>query len=414
MKKILSVTSIALVLVFCFTSFSACATVVYADEISKDYTRNTSEQGVVDQQFITAMTEFSANLFGAIVNENKRNLAFSPLSAIYCLAMIANGTANDTLAELESLFGIDGESLNKSLHALMQSLYSGSNCKFDLANSLWIKKAGEETQINVKPAFLQTNANWLNAQVFYAPFDNTTLNDINKWCSKNTDGLIKKVLDSISQDAVMYLVNALLFDAKWQKRYENDDIVSNYDFNNRDGSTSKVEMMCSQESKYVNGDDFSGFAKDYYGGKYSFWGILPNEGIDIFDFATNLNGQNLRDMAQVVTTTVKVRLPEFTCESEFLLNDVLKQAGVNKMFSTVADFSRLTDDEVLCNFIKQKTFIDVSRNGTKAAAITIGGLDTASAPLPQNFQVYLDRPFVYAIVDNASGLPLFLGIVESL
>ena len=90
--------------------------------------------------------------------------------------------------------------------------------------------------------------------------------------------------------------------------------------------------------------------------------------------------------------------------------------GMTDMFDENANFSKLgysEDGNLYCSEVCQKVFIQVDRNGTKAAAITWGTLATNAAPM-DSLCVTLDRPFVYAIVDNATGLPIFIGAVTTL
>lgn len=397
-------------------SASSCAMRISAAELSAGYERRATEEGEVSDQFKAAMAGFSMELFKGITEKDGENDVVSPLSAVICLAMIANGAAGETKAQMEKAFGMDIDTLNESLYAYTNSLYTSKDCKVNLADSIWFRDDG---QLKVNEDFLQANADWYDAQVYAAPFDDSTLKDINNWCKKHTDGLIDKIIDSIDRDSVMYLINALLFDAKWQNKYEKSDVIED-DFTNYNGSVSKVQYLTSTEREYFSAIGATGFSKNYDGGKYSFMGILPDAGTDIYDFVNSLDGKawtELRGSSQF--TTVDVKFPEFTYNTEMELNEVLKAMGMNDMFdSTKADFSALaqcTGGNIYCSLVRQKVVVDVSRNGTKAAAITLGEMKAESAmPSTEVKTVILDRPFVYAIVDNASGLPLFVGIVQGL
>lgn len=226
--------------------------------------------------------------------------------------------------------------------------------------------------------------------------------------------MIDSILSEIPDDVIMYLINALVFDAKWEEKYEEDDI-RDVTFTNYDKTETAVDMLFSEESVYLYGDGVKGFAKNYSGGAYSFVALLPDEDTDIYDYTASLTGKawlslwNSRE-----TATVKVRIPEFTYTSHMKLNDVLFTMGMTDMFDPdLADFSKLGYSEagnIFCSAVEQKVFIEVDRNGTKAAAITWGLM---SDKLVDNI-VYLNRPFVYAIVDNSTGLPLFFGVVTNL
>ena len=83
---------------------------------------------------------------------------------------------------------------------------------------IWFRD--EENRLHVNESFLQANADWYDAQIYAAPFDQSTLKDINTWCKQHTDGMIEKMIDKIDANTVMYLINALTFDAKWATKYE--------------------------------------------------------------------------------------------------------------------------------------------------------------------------------------------------
>lgn len=388
---------------------------IVSAEISKAYTRKTNAQYEVTQTFLQKTADFSFTTLQNCVDKQANNYLISPLSAALCLALINNGAAGNTRAQIENALGMPTEQLNQAMYAYTSSLYTGKDCKVSIANSIWLK----ENALNVKPEFLQTNADWYGAQAYASPFDATTLQDINHWCYNHTDGKIDKILDGIDPLDVMFLINTVDFDAKWATKYERKDIEKGV-FRNYDNSTSDVDMLYSTQYGYLIDDTCVGFAKAYQDYKYSFVGLLPNEDVDIYDFVNSLNGEKWSSLWESTKENperkVHIRMPEFTYETEMPLNSALNALGIEDMFSpTLADFSGIDDTQQLyCSYVKQKAFIQVDRNGTKAAAVTIGGFKIMSAAPLEPLYITLDRPFVYAIVDNAYHLPIFLGIVTHL
>lgn len=217
----------------------------------------------------------------------------------------------------------------------------------------------------------------------------------------------------------MFLINALSFDAKWEKKYEKEDINARI-FTDYDGSEATVDMLYSYEYAFYSGEGFTGFAKSYKGNKYSFVGLLPNQGEDIYELVSALDGDKwLNIMGSKKNEQVRVGIPEFTYDSNMDLTDTIKSLGVTDLFDpNLADLSKAGkihgDGNLYCSYIKQKTFIQVDRKGTKAAAITWGDAKTNSLSPEEPHVVILDRPFVYAIVDNATSIPLFIGVVSNL
>ncbi|MBQ2118944.1 MAG: serpin family protein [Clostridia bacterium] len=394
-------------------SLSSCAVRISAQELSAGYTRTASAAGEINDAFREAYLAFSASLFRQTYG--KEAAVLSPLSALYCLGMIANGTENETKRQVEETLGTDLDTLNKALYAYRTSMFTSSECEVRIADSIWIDS---ESGLTVKPSFLQTNADWYDAQVYSAPFDGGTVENINNWGKLHTDGMIEKILDEIPADTFMYLINSLLFDAKWENKYEKSDIRSAH-FTNADGTKADVEMMYSEEGVYLAWDGAIGFRRPYAGGKYAFVGVLPKEGTKIETFLSELDGAFLSSLlASEEKTSVRVGIPEFSAETkETDLKAPLIAMGIRDLFDEDrADFSAMVEDhglDVYCDYIKQKVKLDVDRNGTKAAAITWGAMRKESASMEEK-SVILDRPFLYMILDSEAGIPLFLGAVTEI
>ncbi len=419
MKKILTLLLAVLMLAAIPAQMTSCALNVKAEDLSADYTRKATEAGKVTDEFKTAMANFSLALTNTTVSlekEGKANHLVSPLSALICLSMLANGAKGETLAQMEAVLGMPIDELNKALYAYTSSLYTGKDCKVSVADSIWYR---DGDSFSVREGFLQTCADWYQAQQYAAPFDETTRKDINKWVDHYTDGMIDSILeDPIPAEAVMYVVNALVFDAKWEEEYEKKDVLTDT-FTSLSGTESPVTMLRSEESRYLTVEGGFGVAKTYKGSAYCFVGLLPEEGTDIYDFAASLDGADWTAMWQEQTrTTVYARIPEFTYAGDMDLTASLQEMGMTHLFSgDAADLSGLGTSamgNLYCDGVYQKTFIQVDRNGTKAAAVTWAVNKAESAAPMEPKYVYLDRPFVYAIVDTGTGLPLFVGVVTEL
>jgi len=393
-------------------NFAGCSVSISANELSSDYDKENIEVIEISEDFKESIADFSMSLFKGLVTKDDENDLVSPLSAILCLALIANGADSNTKIQFENVFNMDIDTLDRMLFSYISMLYSADDCKVKIANSIWLKN---DENLKIKEDFLQTNANYFDAQVYSADFDKTTVKDINSWCDKHTDGMIDKIIEDIDDDTIMYLINALMFDAKWAKKYEKDDVID-YEFHNYDNTTSQVSMLSSNEYDYISFENVTGFLKNYAGNKYSILCLLPDENIDIYDYIDSLNGNNwYKIWNSRINENVSIKMPEFTYSTKMNLNDVLISLGLTDMFNENADFSKMGkygDNKIYCSEVSQKTFIQVDRNGTKAAAITWGMMKSEACP--NEYYVILDRPFIYSIVDNNTGLPLFIGVVSNL
>ena len=217
-----------------------------------------------------AAADFSIKLLNAALEKNPgQNALFSPLSALCALAMTANGAAGDTRAQFEALLGLPVEELCQYLSAYCAALPSGEKYQFHGANSLWLREGG----VQVKREFLEANAGLFGAAVFEKPFDSGTLEEINGWVEEQTKGMIPTILQEIKPEEVLYLINALAFEAEWADIYEDAQVRERL-FTQEDGAEVPVDMMESTENLYLEDEKATGFLKYYAGEQYAF-GALP-------------------------------------------------------------------------------------------------------------------------------------------
>ena len=223
--------------------------------------------------------------------------------------------------------------------------------------------------------------------------------------------MIDKILDNIPDEAIMYLINAVSFDAEWENVYKENDIADGK-FTNSEDKLMNVTMMHSTESIYLESDGCKGFIKQYKGGKYSFAALLPDN--DIAPFISSLSGEKLCGiLSSTESCSVETKLPKFSYEYSDTLNNALSQLGMPTAFDeNNADFSGIgksTVGNISIGKVIHKTKIEVNEKGTKAgAAALVEMVDNACAINEK--QIILDHPFMYMILDNETMLPLFAGI----
>lgn len=358
-----------------------------------------------DDAFKSAYDNFSVELLKKCF-DGKSNTLISPLSVSSALAMTANGANGQTKDEMEKVLGsgMPLDELNKYLSSFSGSLTSGENFKLKNANSIWFIK---DNNFNVNNEFLQTNADFYHAEIYKRAYNDEIVNDINNWVSEHTDGMIDKLLDNGDALSNIALINATAFNAVWETYYF-DNFVEDGTFTDANGNEQSVTMLISEESKYINGDNCTGFIKKYKGGKYGFAAILPDSNVSISDFVGSLNGDKLFKMLQnAESTNVVAKMPTFEYEYSAELSEALKALGMPTAFSDSADFSGISGDKLLISDVLHKTKISVTEEGTRAVAAT--GVVMSAAP-DGDKQVILNRPFMYMILDNETMLPLFAGI----
>ncbi|HIZ18307.1 MAG TPA: serpin family protein [Candidatus Olsenella stercoravium] len=336
----------------------------------------------------------------------------SPLSALGALAMAENGADGETLAQMERATGMGADELIGLLRAYG---VPAEDDPISIANSVWLR---DSNGLAVEDDFLAACGDRLGAQVFSAPFDDSTVADVNAWVSERTHEMIPQMLDQISGDAQVLLVNALAFEGGWEEPFDSE-LTSPDTFICEDGSEQDVTMMHSTEGGYLEGELATGFVKPYEGYDYAFVGLLPDEGVSVDELLASLDGSALEELlTPVAGAGAEIGLPQFTASHEAELGDALRALGVTDAFDpTLADFSRMggTDDgSLFVSSVLQKTFVDVNERGTRAAATTVVTVgETAAGPGDpiEYHEVVLDRPFVYLIMDLRTDTPVFAGTV---
>lgn len=359
-----------------------------------------------------AVTDFGVRLLQhSMKKEKNKNILVSPLSVICALAMTANGARGETRSQMEEVFGASLNELNPFLGSYILTPPLGE-VKLHLANAIWVRDGMDFT---VSQEFLKTNKQYFDFEVNKAPFNEATLKNINCWVCKQTEGMIQEILDSIGREAVMYLVNALAFQAEWQNAYEQESVRKGKFFQ-EDKTVQEVEFMYRKEHDYLLDDNAEGFVKYYKDSSYAFAALLPQKGLNVSEYAASLTGKRIQKiLSNAEDIEVKTALPKFKIEYGIDLYRILQEMGIKDAFSSQrADFSgmgTLSDENIYLDQVIHKTFMSVDENGTKAGAATLVGMRCFCAmPEKEPKKVYLDRPFVYMIIDRKNNMPIFIGI----
>ncbi|MBR4026387.1 MAG: serpin family protein [Lachnospiraceae bacterium] len=276
--------------------------------------------------------------------EEKENTLLSPISILSALSMTANGARGETLEQMQMFFGMTKEQLTAYLSEYQKQLSQAEHGQLHMANSLWISNKGD---LKVNQEFLQANTNDYKADIYEVPLDNTTVNDINLWVKDKTKGMITQLLDEIPIDTVMYLINALAFEAEWEEKY-NEYSVNEAVFQKEDGTTQPVSLMYSRENAYLADDEATGFIKYYKDRNYAFVALLPNEDVSVEEYVTSLTGTRLKTMLEQPTKVpVNVAIPKFESTFEVEMKDILKTFNVE---SIPQDFVSIIQKEYNNNF----------------------------------------------------------------
>ena len=347
--------------------------------------------------------------------DESENTLVSPVSLATALSLLSNGTSDSTRKELRNALagGLDVEYINSGNHYLSGRLtaLNTEESKFTTANALWLNDT-----FDVKSAFLQTAVNYYDTDVQRTLFsEGDIVKKVNNWISDNTDGEITDMVDSVDVTSPMILVNAVLLDDEWATPYP-DESVSDGKFHGAKGDET-VPFMTSTE-QYMSTSYAQGMSKGFKNLPLRFAALLPAEDMKIEEFVQGLTGAKWQALLDSLESPsfCNATLPEFELYTKNDLKSPLEAMGVKKIFDAEkADFSALSNTgKVSVSDVIQDAFVKIGPKNVKAGAATVIGTDGAS-PVESDFpKLVFDRPFVFVIYDNESGIPVFTGVVNDI
>ncbi len=373
------------------------------------------KKAMSDEELKKAYSQF---VFGVMKNcaglAKNKNMMISADSILFALEMAACGADGETLAQMTQTM-VPGADNYEALRFAVERMNRLKNDSLKIANSVWINESKTARVYQDYLEYIEKNFDAGSKTVAFGP---EGVSAINKWVAEKTNGRITDLLDELSPDDLMVLVNAVSFDGKWKNGYSDDDVWTQV-FTGGDGQKREVMFIHGKESVYLQNEKATGFLKDYDDGKYAFLTILPNDtAMDINEFIANMTPEEYWTFweSQSGDFEVNTAMPEFKSEYDVQLAKILYDMGMEDAFDErKADFSNMATSQPCISKVIHKTFIDVNRNGTSASAATaVVMTDECVREEPDNVKkVICDRPFAYAVVDKETGLPVFLGTVEN-
>ena len=367
----------------------------------------------------TMIGDLGAGLMQYAAAQEAENPVLSPLSAYLCLAMLMPGANENTKAEFEKILGADWDYVSALAADIAAQLEkTGGSTKLDLANSIWT----DDDKAVMEEEWLKTVKAYFGPDIYSADLpSDEALKAINKWVNDKTNGMIPKLHDdNYDKDTIMVLLNALYMKADWAHKFEGQDTYDR-EFAKADGSTVTVPFMNMFEAyeSYIKTDGAEGIMLPYDDGRLAFIALKPDDG-DARKYAAGFTGAKLKEAlaAAKADTFVTVNMPKFDTEYSVYLTDALKAMGMTDAFDPdLADLTgagRGVDGPLYISYVFQKVKVDVNEEGTEAAAVTeIATAEGCALPADEPIVLTFDKPFVYAVADTVTGVPLFMGVMEA-
>lgn len=388
--------------------------------------------------FVNDNNKFTMN-FLKTVNEADRSgksFIYSPLSITYVLGMVNDAATGLTEKELEETLGFHQggiQAVNDYCKKLIDGLPKvDDKVTLNIANAIFLNK-----DFTLKPQFEQDMQTYYDAKAEALDFSaSNTLDHINGWCKEKTNGMIPSILDDIDPLMVSYLLNAIYFKADWTSKFDLKN-TKNETFTPENGNISTDIPMMHQNVliQYINNSMFSAIKIPYGNGLWNMMVMLPEKGFTTDHIINHLAALGLNGVEGafceiedgIATMSVKsfsphevdLKLPRYETSSdtddiEDGLIGLMQKMGINRAFDErLAEIPNMCELPVYIDMMRQKAKIKVSEEGSEAAAVTVAGVanySMGSEPIEYpKATFHANRPFVYVIREQSSGVILFVG-----
>lgn len=370
----------------------------------------------IESNATEALNDFGFRFFKSAVSLEKElnvengNMSVSPISAEMALSILANVMDQESEEAFLNTIGANNISeLNATCNKLLRYLQTKSNgADVRMPNSVWYCQD------------LNPQDEWRNdiAAYFYAPVvpldfkDKKSVRIINDWCNENTNGLIPEIIDKISDNADVYLLNAMYFNGVWQIKFDKNKTTADL-FKGRD-TQSDVDMMHSKfETLYFEGEEYD-CVYLFFKGNTRISLILPKNNTQVADIIKDMSFSDYKSIhSRCEEAIVNLVLPKFEIKNDLMLNEPLSQIGINLNIDG-AKLGLIRRESVN---IQQKLKMRVDEDGAEMAAVTIvgtyGSPGGSSLP-PREVTMTFNRPFIYFVENSVTGSILMAGTVNNL
>lgn len=360
-----------------------------------------------------AIISFAAQILPLLVEDDAHdNLAFSPVSLYYALTMAAETVAGDSRSDLLELVDVEDAELSNTLSTLWKGFFFDNGVSKSLiSNSLWVNEGVPLNQDTLNRLAQDAYASSFRVEMGTEAADKA----IAGWLNDQTENLLVEYTEAIrtDPDTWLQLYSTVYYYDQWASEFNQDR--NTFDtFTCGDGREVEAEFMNKIDTgSFVRTDRYQFASLALKNSTAAF--ILPAEGVSPEDLLADqaLWSQVFRqtDLSEVehygmITWSV----PKFDISSQLDLMEPLKELGLSDLFDGSADFSPLSEEDLLISSVTQSARILADEKGLSAAAYTELAFAGSGAP-EDECDMILDRPFILVIKEQ--GVPLFVGIINT-
>ena len=357
--------------------------------------------------------EFETKIINKV--HSSENYMISPLSIAYALSILKEGASDNTKLEIEKVLG-----------DYKFTKINNVKDRINIANALFIKN-----DFTTNEEYINKIKNEYNADTIYDEFK--TPDKMNDWVKEKTYNMIDKITEELTPEFRFGIANAIAIDVEWKNKFECYN-TNKEEFTLKNGSKMDAAFMhSSNDVSYFENKDAKGIVKDYAIYNYEtgeieyepsdktieleYIAILPNN-IDKYVSKFNRNTlKTIKDNLQSPSNKLDINLslPKYTYDYTYenFKNDLISLGMKDAFDNEKASFKNISNEFLYVNEAIHKSHIELSENGTKAAAVTAFLMDTNSAFEPEKkiIDIKFNKPFIYIIKEKNNDNIWFFGEV---
>jgi serpin B len=356
----------------------------------------------------------------AQLKTGKENLFISPLSIFIAISMVYVGARGTTEEEIRETLHITlpQEKLPMEIKNFTDRLLSMENIDLNIANSVWT-----DFKYDLMENYTRIIKKYYPGAFYKENFDNAPklCDKINTWVKKKTKNKIQKIItpEALDPSIRLILLNAIYFNGTWKNEFK-PSLTNEAPFYLLSRNSKPIPLMYQKnEFPYAEMKNLQILKLSYKGGLgyFNMTILLPKEKYGLEKIEDSLTLEDLKALErQLITQEVKIYIPRFKMETEYMLKKNFKIMGMKLPFLNEANFSGIVDPSTdyppYIGEIIQKAFVEVNEKGTEAAAATLISMAPTAPPRRRVIPVFrADHPFLFMIQDIMTGCILFLGRV---
>src|SRR5262245_34333027 len=334
------------------------------------------------------------------------NAVLSSSSIGTAFAMLRLGAEGETVTQIDAVLGFPAIGLGPAYNFLtgQWSTTGDDGPELAIANSLFVRDG-----FGLDPDFLDALARDFGAGVRTVDFtSDEAVRVINAWVRRETRERIDRLFDSLDPETRLVLANAIYLKAEWVSKFAASSTYEG-EFRREPGGSVRVPFMHQTSNvDYVRRPDWSAVRLPYRGSELSMWVLLPIGGVDPIELLAPAVLAEAAEKAEPLR--VDLALPKWDFKQDLPLNAALQAMGMPRAFTDLAEFPGVSADPLKIDQVMHRADITVDEAGTEAAAATGISMVPVAAVMPQ-MSFDADHPFVFVVLHDATGSPLFEGVV---